>query len=90
MRKLHNPLGAMNDQRHNIELYHNIISKLHIQIWMPSCQVRKREKEGGGSQIPQLNKIETLNEKGEQYYRRWVIDFIKNNTKAVQIDSVVQ
>ncbi|CAG8573576.1 35849_t:CDS:2 [Gigaspora margarita] len=87
---LYNPLGAINDQRHNIELYYNIISKLYIQIWISSCQVRKKENRREGRRIPQLNKIRTLNGKGEQYYRSWVIDFIKNNTKAVQLDSVVQ
>ncbi|CAG8692690.1 10095_t:CDS:2 [Gigaspora margarita] len=67
--KLHNPLGAINDQNH---------------------QVRRRENRKKGIQIPQLNKIRTSNEREEQYYRSWVIDFIKNNTKAVQLDSVVQ
>ncbi|CAG8851251.1 16346_t:CDS:1, partial [Gigaspora margarita] len=47
MRKLHDPIGAINDQRHNMELHHNIISKLYTQIWIPSYQVRRengREK----------------------------------------------
>ncbi|CAG8527779.1 28794_t:CDS:2 [Gigaspora margarita] len=65
-KKLHNSLGVINNQRHNIELHHNIISKLYTQIWILSHQ------------------------KGKQYYRSWVIDFIKNNTKAIQLDSVVQ
>ncbi|KAF0520573.1 hypothetical protein F8M41_016219 [Gigaspora margarita] len=88
-RKLHNPLGAINNQMRNIELYYNIISKLYTQIWIPSYQVR-RENEREEIQIPQLNKIRTSNGRGEQYYRSWVIAFIKNNTKAVQLDSVVQ
>ncbi|CAG8847500.1 16620_t:CDS:1 [Gigaspora margarita] len=50
--KLYNPLGAINDQRHNIELYHNIISKLYTQIWILSHQVRRRENGKEGIQIP--------------------------------------
>ncbi|KAF0356170.1 hypothetical protein F8M41_014816 [Gigaspora margarita] len=88
--KLQNPLGAINDQKYNIELHHNIISKLYTQIWILSHQGIRRENEGGGIQILCLNKIRTSNERGEQYYRSWVINFIKNNTKAIQLDSVVQ
>ncbi|RIB04801.1 hypothetical protein C2G38_2221366 [Gigaspora rosea] len=87
---LKSPFHNDKDQKKHIELQHKIIKKLYTHIWIPSRQTEKKNDKPRGIPITKLECKEKKKAKKELYYRRWVTEFVKNNLKASQLDSVVQ